>query len=92
LGRSLLTFSRSRHKKSEYAELTVCPIRTYCLWTLLLVSKETVSMHLTLLFTYVATFSVSGNLDFPCTACAFFREHLYNQCQDLRRTFLEISM
>jgi hypothetical protein len=37
--RSLRTLSRSRHKTSQYVELTVWPSRTNSLWTIRLMSK-----------------------------------------------------
>jgi hypothetical protein len=51
--------------------------------------NEMMSMLLTLLFAYLA-FSVSVNIDFPCTAHIFFPEHLSSHYQGLLRTFFEI--
>jgi hypothetical protein len=38
----------------------------------------------------VSPFPVSVSFDFPCTAHAFFPEHLSDNCQGIRRTFSEI--
>jgi hypothetical protein len=63
--------------------------RTNSLLTIPLMSKKTMSMLLTLLFTCFSFFGLVS-LDFPCTAHAFFPERLSNHCQGLCRTFSEI--
>jgi hypothetical protein len=68
--RSLLIFSCSRHKTSQFTELTVWPARANYSWTIYLMSKKIMNMPLTLLFSRLA-FSVSMSLDVVCTAHAF---------------------
>jgi hypothetical protein len=64
-GRSLCTFSHSRHKTSQqYAELNVSSARTNSLWTILLMSKKMMIMLLTLLFTCLTSCLVSVSSDF----------------------------
>jgi hypothetical protein len=73
--------------------MTVWPARTNYLWTIPLMSKKTLSMVLTLLFTCLA-FSVCPKLSTSfkhlCTTQAFFPKCLSNHCQRLCHTFFEI--
>jgi hypothetical protein len=74
--RSLLTFSCSRHKTSQYyAELTDRPARTNSqLLTIPLMSKKTISMLLTLLSTCFAFFDLYTAIQMA--AVPFYSRHL----------------
>jgi hypothetical protein len=78
-GRSLYTFSRNRRK-------TVWPARTNSLWTIPLMSKKMMSMHLTLRFTCLSFFSL-GEFWLSVYCSSFLPECLSNHFEGLRLTF-----
>jgi hypothetical protein len=88
--RSRTTFSCSRRKRHSSMQnwLLGPPGRILCkqpLWC-----QRQLWACSWLWSSHASRFSVSVSLDFPCTAHAFFPEHLSNHCQGLSRTFSEI--
>jgi hypothetical protein len=71
----------------------ICELTMNSLWTIFLMSKEMMSMLLTLLFTCLAFSDLPWlrmPVRHPCPAHDFFPECLSNHCLGLRHTFSEI--
>jgi hypothetical protein len=87
-GRSLRTFSRSRLKISQqYAESTVCPVRTNYFLTIPFDVKENNEHALDFALHLSRPFSVSASFDLPYAVPASFPERLCNHLHGLRLNF-----